>query len=757
MKTFPVLLCLLLAITAHAGETLHVGPGQAVAELGSLRDILNSRPEVSEVIVHKGTYFGSLGLSAKQGVDYAAHPLLIRAADDERVVIEGASAIGNMTVVEGLTGVYSVGAGKQQVKEFNIWDAGARIRYQRVADRAAVAFFPASYTIENETLFVHTHDNQPPAPGSLRRAIMDFGFFINRPYVTVRGIHFRGFLLRDKYSTAIDLRTDHITVEDCTSENASLGFIVTGNDNIVRRCVTRDCGGGIYVGGNNATVEDCRLFKLRDEFMVPMYAQDDTGIQYYYPALGGTIRGNLCIGFGMGIFIKAPGAPYIVEHNTIDGAGQGLGFGATGWSEGEKFRFNILYRCARQIDVPPEVLKTKSADLAANVFWSPLVADLKPIGERSIVADPKFVGPQWEDYRLANDSPALKLLDETRPAGAFAAVGDASPQLGKPSTLHVSAAGRDGFDGSEQRPWRTIQHAVDRARPGDTVLVHPGIYPEPVSIKRGGVEGRPLIIRAAEKWKAILDSNRRANIAIDVRETAYVEIHDLEIRWYKSVAIAVVRSEHVTVAGCRIWNDHWGGWPTGSAVRVEFSPHLTAHHNVLFRQEKGLWLYNSPHATLMHNTAVKNLYSGIGLLYSSEGTVVTNNLLAWNGNDSLAIEENVGKKDKFNFTCDYNLYVTDIRQFPAEQKATMDSLAPPFPQLASDSKAIFIYSEYKGEANRRIRSLKEWREFTGLDAHSFFADPKFAAPVQRDFHLQPGSPAVGAGQNGTTIGALYHP
>ena len=34
-----------------------------------------------------------------------------------------------------------------------------------------------------------------------------------------------------------------------------------------------------------------------------MYAQDDTGIQYYSPARGGLVRGNLCEGFGMGVFI----------------------------------------------------------------------------------------------------------------------------------------------------------------------------------------------------------------------------------------------------------------------------------------------------------------------------------------------------------------------------------------------------------------------------------------------------------------------
>jgi hypothetical protein len=156
--------------------------------------------------------------------------------------------------------------------------------------------FPATYSIEGKRLLFHTSDGQPPRPGDLLMSAQDCGLFIHRPFVTVRGIAFRNFLVREKWSTGIDLRVDHIVVGDCRSSNCSLGFIVTGNNNVVRRCAAEDVGGGVYVGGENAIVEGGRLHKRRDSFMVPMYAQDDTGIQYYSPARGGVIRGNLCEG-----------------------------------------------------------------------------------------------------------------------------------------------------------------------------------------------------------------------------------------------------------------------------------------------------------------------------------------------------------------------------------------------------------------------------------------------------------------------------
>ena len=53
---------------------------------------------------------------------------------------------------------------------------------------------------------------------------------------------------------------------------------------------------------------------------------------------------------------------------------------------------------------------------------------------------------------------------------------------------HVNQlAPREG-DGSKCRPFRSISQAAQLAKPGDEVLVYPGVYREQVSPKFGGTE-----------------------------------------------------------------------------------------------------------------------------------------------------------------------------------------------------------------------------------------------------------------------------
>ena len=63
------------------------------------------------------------------------------------------------------------------------------------------------------------------------------------------------------------------------------------------------------------------------------------------------------------------------------------------------------------------------------------------------------------------------------------------------ATYHVDPSGDDAGAGSAASPWRTVQHAADSVVPGDTVVVHPGVYVESVLIATSGTAGAPVVFR----------------------------------------------------------------------------------------------------------------------------------------------------------------------------------------------------------------------------------------------------------------------
>lgn len=71
-------------------------------------------------------------------------------------------------------------------------------------------------------------------------------------------------------------------------------------------------------------------------------------------------------------------------------------------------------------------------------------------------------------------------------------------------SLFVSPAGDDAADGSKARPWRTIAHAADASRPGDTISLGPGLYREEVLLKNSGLPGAPIRFVSEAQGAAVI-------------------------------------------------------------------------------------------------------------------------------------------------------------------------------------------------------------------------------------------------------------
>jgi hypothetical protein len=69
--------------------------------------------------------------------------------------------------------------------------------------------------------------------------------------------------------------------------------------------------------------------------------------------------------------------------------------------------------------------------------------------------------------------------------------------------------GNDTSDGDEQRPWKTIRHALTRLKAGDTLYLRAGTYYENVAVRLVGRPDAPITIRSFPGEEAIIDGGIR--------------------------------------------------------------------------------------------------------------------------------------------------------------------------------------------------------------------------------------------------------
>jgi hypothetical protein len=74
------------------------------------------------------------------------------------------------------------------------------------------------------------------------------------------------------------------------------------------------------------------------------------------------------------------------------------------------------------------------------------------------------------------------------------------------TTYYISPTGNDGRSGlSAAEAWATFDRAWKSMDPGDTLILMDGVYKQSLNPRGGGVEGKPITIKAQHDGKAIID------------------------------------------------------------------------------------------------------------------------------------------------------------------------------------------------------------------------------------------------------------
>src|ERR1700732_2082544 len=114
------------------------------------------------------------------------------------------------------------------------------------------------------------------------------------------------------------------------------------------------------------------------------------------------------------------------------------------------------------------------------------------------------------------------------------------------ATYYVSTSGKDTSSGTITSPWRTIQHAANSVKAGDTVYVRAGVYNEIVSIpSSGSASGGYITFSSHPGELAIIDGTGLAIPnsqwgLVTIETQSYIIINGFEIRNYSTSKAADV-------------------------------------------------------------------------------------------------------------------------------------------------------------------------------------------------------------------------
>jgi parallel beta helix pectate lyase-like protein len=245
-------------------------------------------------------------------------------------------------------------------------------------------------------------------------------------------------------------------------------------------------------------------------------------------------------------------------------------------------------------------------------------------------------------------------------------VGAAQATPGR-SRLYVARSGSNSAPGTARRPLQTIGAALSRARPGTTIFVHGGTYPERIDATQSGARGAPILVRAYPREHPIITgfldiygsylsfshlvfvggtSANPDEVAVAIEGDDITLIHD-EVRGASMSGVIVGDVSRANIIANWIHNNGThvvNGIPQDqglylSGVRDGVIANNVIDHNLGF----GIQLYPRPTRTLVTcNTIIANgatpnaLASGIivGGDETADNTIV-NNIVAWNGDAGI--------------------------------------------------------------------------------------------------------------------------
>ncbi len=218
---------------------------------------------------------------------------------------------------------------------------------------------------------------------------------------------------------------------------------------------------------------------------------------------------------------------------------------------------------------------------------------------------------------------------------------------------YVSPRGSDNWPGTARRPWRTLRHAMRDVRPGETLILQPGVYGavgQALVWARSGTSSAPIVVQGA--------LGLPAPIVLGSTTVAASHLRILHLRFHGptgSVAprsgsnplgedvLVWLRGGDIELRSCEVSGDRWhaGVYVSGAGNVRLIGDYIHDNGNFARPQEANLdhgiyWGAGRP-GVIADNLIVHNLAMGVQLYPAASDVVVAQNTIVGNGKSGVIV------------------------------------------------------------------------------------------------------------------------